>query len=228
MPEGELKKLKMIGYTDSEFKNKADSGEFTTLVNPEKYNLSYKIEYDDQQGQGSSSVPAKFTKIKPQDFEIEFLFDSTGVIAPPNGSSGSVQDELDKFRSIAFTYNGDEHRPNFIKLVWGSLLFKGVLMSMDVEYKLFKPSGEPIRATAKCSFKGHQDDEERAAEEKKSSPDLTHVRQVKAGDTLPLMTHRIYGDSKYYLEVAKYNKLSNFRKLTPGQQIVFPPIEKQS
>jgi len=228
MPEGELKKLKMIGYTDSEFKNQADSGEFTTLVNPEKYNLSYKIEYDDEQGQGSSSVPAKFTKIKPQDFEIEFLFDSTGVIAPPSGSSDSVQDELDKFRAIAFTYNGDEHRPNFLKLVWGSLLFKGVLMSMDIEYKLFKPSGEPIRAVAKCSFKGHQDDEERAAEEKKSSPDLTHVRLVKAGDTLPLMTHRIYGDSKYYLEVAKYNKLSNFRKLTPGQQIVFPPIEKQS
>ena len=67
---------------------------------------------------------------------------------------------------------------------------------------------------------------QRAAREKKSSPDLTHERVVKEGDNLPLMTYRIYGDPKYYLEVARVNGLTNFRKLTPGQKIVFPPIEK--
>lgn len=228
MGEGELKKLKIIGYEDAKFSEskKVQEGEFTTLVNPEKYNLKYNIEYNDKNAPGTSSGPAKFNKMDPQDFEIEFLFDSTGVI--PSTSNGSVQDEIDKFRKIVFDYNGEKHRPNFIKIIWGALLFKGVFVSLDLEYKLFKPSGDPIRAVAKCSFKGHQDDEERAAEENKSSPDLTHVRQVKGGDTLPLMTYRIYGDSKYYLEVAKFNKLSNFRKLTPGQQIVFPPIDKQS
>jgi hypothetical protein len=228
MGEGHLKKLKIIGYEDAKFSEskKVQEGEFTTLVNPEKYNLKYNIEYNDKNAPGTSSGPAKFVKMEPQDFEIEFLFDSTGVI--PAKSEDSVQEEIDKFRKIVFDYNGEKHRPNFIKIIWGALLFKGVFVSLDLEYKLFKPNGDPIRAVAKCSFKGHQDDEERAADENKNSPDLTHVRQVKGGDTLPLMTHRIYGDSKYYLEVAKFNKLSNFRKLTPGQQIVFPPIDKKS
>jgi nucleoid-associated protein YgaU len=63
-------------------------------------------------------------------------------------------------------------------------------------------------------------------EENNSSPDLTHYRVIKKGDTLPLMCYRIYGDSKYYIQVAKANKLSNFRHLKEGEEIFFPPIAK--
>jgi nucleoid-associated protein YgaU len=58
------------------------------------------------------------------------------------------------------------------------------------------------------------------------SPDLTHIRLVKAGDTLPEMCFNIYGDPRYYLDVARQNRLDNFRKLEPGTRIFFPPIEK--
>jgi nucleoid-associated protein YgaU len=93
---------------------------------------------------------------------------------------------------------------------------------------LFKPDGTPLRATARAKFKGFVEDDLRVAKENNSSSDLTHIREVKEGDTLPLMTFRIYGDSKYYLEVAKVNRITNFRKLTVGQKIFFPPIEKVS
>lgn len=42
------------------------------------------------------------------------------------------------------------------------------------------------------------------------------------------MSHRIYGDSKYYLEVARVNEITSFRKLEVGKEIFFPPIEKTS
>ncbi len=42
------------------------------------------------------------------------------------------------------------------------------------------------------------------------------------------MCYRIYGDPKYYLEVAKVNGLGNFRFLKPGTDLIFPPIEKTS
>jgi nucleoid-associated protein YgaU len=111
---------------------------------------------------------------------------------------------------------------------WGTLLFKGILAEMTIEYKLFSPEGVPLRAVVKASFKGIVEDLLRLAKENNNSPDLTHVRIVKEGDTLPLMTFRIYGDSKYYLQVAEANNLTNFRRLKPGQQIKFPPIEKVS
>jgi nucleoid-associated protein YgaU len=95
---------------------------------------------------------------------------------------------------------------------------------MNITFKLFKPDGTPLRAVAKAKFKGFVEDNLRIAKENNNSPDLTHVRIVKEGDTLPLMTFRIYGDSEYYLEIAKVNKLPNFRKLKAGQKIIFPPI----
>ena len=79
---------------------------------------------------------------------------------------------------------------------------------------------------AKVKFKGSIEEKKRVAKENNNSPDLTHRRTVKAGDTLPLMCYQIYGDSKYYLQVAEVNDLGNFRSLTPGQNILFPPLEK--
>jgi nucleoid-associated protein YgaU len=42
-----------------------------------------------------------------------------------------------------------------------------------------------------------------------------------------LMCYRIYGDPKYYLQVAEANGISNFRKLIPGTDITFPPLHKK-
>ncbi|PON10328.1 hypothetical protein C2W62_50650, partial [Candidatus Entotheonella serta] len=65
----------------------------------------------------------------------------------------------------------------------------------------------------------------RARKEGKSSPDLSHTRLVKRGDTLPLLTKEIYGTSSHYLRVAQVNGLDDFRNLTPGQTLFFPPLE---
>jgi nucleoid-associated protein YgaU len=54
------------------------------------------------------------------------------------------------------------------------------------------------------------------------------VRMVKLGDTLPQLCHLIYGDPRYYLQIADRNGLANFRILTPGLTLKFPPIAKTS
>ena len=166
---------------------------------------------------------------------MDFLFDRTGVITDynPSGEGGSntfkdegrgVNDDVDHFKKVVFDYNGEKHKPNYLTIAWGTLLFKGTLSEMEIQFKLFKPDGTPLRAVAKAKFKGFVEETLRVANENSNTPDLTHVREVKEWDTLPLMTFRIYGDSKYYLEVAKANRITNFRKLTVGQKIFFPPV----
>ncbi len=234
---GELSKLKIRAYKDEQFTEQVADGEFYTLLNPENYTYKYKIEQNDDQASGTSTTAPKFNKTLPQDLGLEFVFDRTGVLVN-YGASGSADDktfndegsgiidDVELFKKVIFDYNGDEHKPNYLIISWGTLLFKGCLSEMDITFKLFKSDGAPLRAVAKATFKGFVEDNLRAAIENNSSPDLTHVRTVKEGDTLPLMTYRIYGDSKYYLEVAKSNNLANFRKLKAGQRIYFPPIEK--
>lgn len=237
---GELIKLQIKAYRDEQFNNEVANGEFTTLLNPEKYVFKYKVEQNRRQASGTSASSPRYNRTPPEDLDLEFIFDRTGVLmnygdhttTDDNELSADegmgIADDVDLFKRVVFDYNGDEHRPNYLIISWGALLFKGVLTEMDITFKLFSPDGKPLRATANAKFTGFIEDNLRVAIENNSSPDLTHIRIVNEGDTLPLMTYRIYGDSKYYLEVAKANKISNFRKLRVGQQIFFPPIEKVS
>lgn len=226
MNEGKLEKLKLVAYSDAEFSNKVGDGEFSTLLNPEKYLYKYKIEQNEDQAAGTSAAPIKFSKKLPEELELEFVFDRTGVIPEKGRTADGIIDDLEHFKKVILEYNGDQHKPNYVMISWGSLLFKGSLIEMTVEFKLFRPDGTPLRAIVKAKFKGFVEDNLRAAKENNSSPDLTHYRVVKAGESLPMMAYRIYGDSKYYLEVAKANGLINFRNIQPGQELYFPPLQK--
>ena len=81
-----------------------------------------------------------------------------------------------------------------------------------------------MRAKLSPKFEQYISPEKLAAQARTSSPDLTHYRTVNAGDTLPLMCHRIYQDSKYYIEIARVNDLLDFRNLEPGRRVFFPPL----
>ncbi|SEI84915.1 hypothetical protein SAMN05192553_101527 [Cyclobacterium xiamenense] len=227
MNEGKLEKLKVVAYSDPEFNEKVAGGEFSTLLNPEKYLYRYKIDQNEDQAPGTSAAPTRFNKKLPEELDLDFLFDRTGIVPGKEAIEAGVIDDIEHFKKVVLDYNGEEHKPNYVLISWGSLLFKGCLTEMSLEFKLFRADGTPLRALAKAKFKGFVEDNLRAAKENNSSPDLTHFRTVKAGDTLPLMAHRIYGDPAYYLEVAKANKLVNFRNLKPGQAIYFPPLQKQ-
>ncbi|MFD0861705.1 LysM peptidoglycan-binding domain-containing protein [Sungkyunkwania multivorans] len=241
MSGGDLTKLIIKCYKDETFQDEIKELEYTALLNPDKYSQIFKTEYKKEQGSGSSNTAPKFTRSPPPDLDLELLFDRTGVIAhygkDENGDASEyvykdygtgISKDIEDFKKTVYAYNGDSHKPNYLWILWGDLNFQGVLTEMSFEYKLFRSDGTPLRAIAKVKFISVIEDNKRAAAENNSSPDLTHYRTAKAGDTLPLMTYDIYGDSKYYLEVAKANNIINFRTLQAGQKVFFPPIKKTS
>lgn len=220
----QLEKLYILSYSDQAYSNVVGAP-FYALINPETYTYRYKIEFCESQAPGTSGVALKFNKIPPQEFNFDFLFDGTGVIDGATAAKTPVADQLDEFRHKLLLYQGEIHRPYYLKIHWGTLLFKGVLTAMDIEFKLFAPDGSPIRAMAKCSFKGTVEENLRVALENPMSPDITHERRVTATDRLPLMTKKIYNDQQYYIDVAGYNQLDGFRHLTTGATLFFPPTE---
>jgi hypothetical protein len=222
----QLEKLYIVPYSDPEYTTIAGPP-FFTLMNPETYTYRYKIEFCETQAPGTSGVALKFNKMPPQEFNFDFLFDSTGVITSLLTPPIPVADQLDIFRHGILQYQGNIHRPFYLKIHWGTLLFKGVLTSMEIEFKLFSPDGSPIRAIAKCAFKGTIEENLRVAIENPMSPDITHERKVAANDKLPLMTKKIYNDQKYYIDVAGFNRLDSFRNVETGIRLLFPPTSEQ-
>lgn len=227
---GKLEKMLILAFSDSK---KAESGgvaeaddSFEALINPETYTLDYKLKFSDGgQGQGTSGKQLKYQYTEPAEMSFEFLFDNTGII--DGKPRDSVADDIKRFKEVLIEYKGDAHEPRHFKLVWGkNSIFKGRVTALSITHKLFNGTGTPIRALAKVTFKSSIEEEKRAAKEDKKSPDLTHVRKVRLGDTLPQLCFEIYGDPRYYIQVARENALINFRRLEPGETIVFPAIEK--
>ena len=89
-------------------------------------------------------------------------------------------------------------------------------------------STSATRAVASASFTGSVEERLRVAIDAPASPDITHTRRVREGETLLQLAQEIYGNPRYYVELARANRLSNFRKLTTGQILTFPHIEKNS
>jgi len=216
-----LEKLIIEPFTDAEYSASAGDS-FTVMVNPDEYSRTFKIDYSKQQASGSSGSPMKYFKSVPETITLNFFLDGTGALS--SDTATDVMTAMDSFRTAAYEYNGDIHSPNYCKISWGTLIFKGRLIDYTVNYTLFKPDGTPLRAKVKATFTEATDPSTLASQEKKSSPDMTHVKTVVAGDTLPLMCQQVYGSPSYYLQVARFNQLNKFRDLEPGSQLVFPPL----
>lgn len=201
-----------------------DSRQFKFSVNPEKYDHSFAISYSDQAPVGKSEVTTKFDKTEPETVNIRTLLDCTGALGDGDEPPRDVKSQLKELSDIVYRYDGDQHEPNPVQILWGSQIFIGRLKSMKVDSTLFKASGEPLRAMLDLEFKSYVSSEEEALRANRSSPDMSHLVEVRAGDTLPLLCHRIYRDSSYYIEVARHNNLTDFRDLEPGSKLHFPPL----
>lgn len=218
---GRLEKLLIIAYEKPDYSG-SPASKFESYLNPNEITLSYELEWDAAQGSGSTNSRMNFKKAKPGDLSLTFFIDGTGA----DGRELKVQEKVEEFQVVT-GYNSKIHRANYLKVMWGTLAVKRcVLKSASIAYKLFKPDGVPLRAVITATFTDNSDDKTRMAMAQDESPDLTHIRLVKAGDTLPQMCFNIYGDPRYYLDVALQNRLDNFRQLKPGTRIFFPPIQK--
>lgn len=230
----EVAKLKIVAFEDVDFNNETGE-EFTVMYNPNTFNQSYTSVWVEETPQGGTAETQSYRRLKSDSVTFDFLFDGTGVsgvgetaidLNPEVGEVGYVQEQINAFLELTQGLNGTTHEPNFLQLSWGTFIFNGVMSNATVTYKLFHSSGAPLRASINATFKQSVSRTEQAAAARLTSPDLTHFKIVKEGETLPQIAKKTYGDSRFYLEIARVNNINNFRNLKAGQQLVLPPIEK--
>ena len=215
----QLTKMKIVAYKDPDFSSQI--GSYDCLVNPENYKKKNEQQYSSSDTTNGSSVQISKYKGGGQNlFELNLFFDGTGVI-----SQDAVDSKIQEVKDLMYEYNGDIHEPNYLRVYWGTQsLFQGRLKNWNVNYTMLDMDGTPLRAEVTATLVESISAKKKALEEKKNSADLTHVRTVVDGDSLPLMCYRIYGDSSFYMKVARYNDLVDFRAIKPGDVIVFPPV----
>jgi len=220
-----LEKLKICAFDDVERGDKPVL-EFEAMFNPTSYSQTYAIEWARQQGVNSTGTELTYSRSLPGELTLDLVVDGTGVneMGIVAVTQKSVSERVQELLDVTFNYNGAIHESNYLIVTWGKLSFSCRLSSLTVNYTRFNRDGAPLRAELKVSLVSDESNKKRAQQEQRTSPDLMHSRIVREGDTLPLLTKEIYGSSARYLDVARYNELDHFRSLTPGREILFPPL----
>ncbi|HEY0921272.1 MULTISPECIES: CIS tube protein [Rheinheimera] len=204
-------------------------GQFQAMINPASLNhqlgISYNTDNSNNLPVGKSAVESKLSQYQQEKLSFDLVLDGTGVVPVSAQQEPDVSKQIKQLKNVVYHYVGEKHEPSIVKLQWGqSFSFVGRLNSMTVDYTLFKPGGDPLRAKIKLNFGSYMSNKQEALKADRQSPDLTHQVLVKAGDTLPNLCYRIYRDSSYYLAVAEFNQLDSVSVLTPGRQLYFPPL----
>ncbi|MEM7371300.1 MAG: peptidoglycan-binding protein [Bacteroidota bacterium] len=196
---------------------------FKADINPTKWSHKGAIKFDSETTPSNASQTNAHKGYDGDGLDVELLLDGTVIYSD---DAKTVKEQVEQLYKSVYNFDGEVHQPRYLIVSYGEFGFKCKLENINVEYQLFTPEGEPIRAKVSLSFKGavHPKASELAAH--KRSPDLTRILTVRQGDTLPIMCDKLYKSPHYYLQVAEINGLTNFRELEIGAQILFPPLEK--
>ena len=195
---------------------------FLAMFNPENLSIRESIDWTANTPVGSPGADLHYKSTRPRTFTLDLTIDGTGVNT--NGVKIPVTAQVALFRAATTGVRGTLHKPAFLLVQYGLFICTCALNNSTVNYTMFDMFGLPIRAKINASFTERTIATLSDVLGMLSSPDLTHYKTVQEGDLLPLMTYMVYNKQEYYLQVAKVNRLKNFRKLKAGTNLVFPPI----
>lgn len=211
-------------FSDKNFSTQY-KGDITLQVNPSEIKFEKGIEYRKDMQLGALGGSSVFDRYREQCFSFETVLDATGVL-PKDEDVAGIQELINQLEDRMYMYNSEGHRPPYVMVVWGEVIFKGQLSKMETQFTMFGANGLPLRAKIALSFKGFMADAEERKRAGKSSPDMSHLVVLEAGETIASVCQRIYGDSLLVDEVARLNGLSGFRNVAAGTELLFPHLKK--
>jgi nucleoid-associated protein YgaU len=198
--------------------------ELTALFNPEQISISKSANWRLAPASERDVPTSQFTHGEPATLSLDLLFDTYESGKDVLSYTGEI------FKLTTVQAHGNLHRPPLCRLRWGTFTlddFQWVLTSLTQRFSLFLANGTPVRANLTCSFQQWRSDEEEAKLLNKQSADVAKTHTVRRGDTLSAIAAEQYEDSTLWRPIAEANRLTNPRRLTPGQVLVIPALRER-
>lgn len=230
MDSGQLSHLVLTRYTVAKdgttSVDVAEAARFEVQINPADFKHTCGLRYDKQQPHGANAVHPRFSAVDDESVSFSMVLDGTGVVPLSGGGQREdVKAQMKRLHSIVYDYVGAKKEPPHVRLLWGALIFFGRLQTLNTQYTLFKPSGDPLRARVDLSFIGAMSQQESTLVSNRAVAPVPTTVYVEDGDTLEKLCVAKYGNADRMLEVARENNLTRLYPLTPGTRLVLPPKE---
>lgn len=194
------------------------SGEaFDVLFNPEEYSLAQDVNFAAHNVPGLSSPILQFVHGNLRTLTMELFFDTTDAAT-------DVRDETEKVVRLA-AIDSELHAPPPVTISWGSLLFTGVLSSVNQTFSRFLADGRPVRARLDVTFSELIDPDREAREVNRQTADFSKLHVVSDGETLSALAARYYQDPTAWRAIALANRLDDPRvDLFAGRELAVPSL----
>ncbi len=190
---------------------------FDVLFNPEEYTLSKDNNFASHNVPGLSSPILQFVHGNLRTLTMELFFDTTDA-------ARDVRQETEKVVRLA-AIDSQLHAPPPVAISWGSLLFTGVLSSVNQTFSRFLSDGRPVRAKLDVTWSELIDPERESREVNRQTADFSKLHVVTAGETLADIAAQHYDDPAQWRAIALANGLDDPRAdLFAGRQLAVPRL----
>ncbi|MGH3622029.1 MAG: peptidase M23 [Sciscionella sp.] len=195
--------------------------------NPDKLALSKSTEWRRKPSRmASQSALPEFVGSGPRSLSLEIFLDATAT------HDNSVEKNVEQLmlacvptpRSLA----SRKPASPWVRFDWGTAKttsFDGVLSNLSVSYTLFDVDGKPLRAMCSLSI------EEATVDPPGQNPtsgslEGRSTHRVVAGESLPMLAWREYGDATAWRVIAEANEIEDPMVLVPGSELVVPGLDE--
>jgi|GEM_PF-843466 len=223
----DISKLVIKGYKKDPTGPKSSPNElikqFKALIQPNNVFIEKGVQFSQNDTANTNFVKKQYHGYSPVTFGMELILDSTKKNI--DGTVYTIKDKVKELEDTIYIYEGEIHKPLYLRVTWGDIDYYSHIKKYDIKYYLFSIEGKPARARISLTFESYASPEYLERRANNQSPDMTHVKTFREGDNILSMSREVYGDSKYFVQVAEYNDLINFRNIKPGTQLIFPPLK---
>ena len=188
--------------------------------NPTEYALQGGVHYAQMPVPGLHTPIQQFIRGEGDQLTLELFLDRTNQ---RSGDATSVQADLDALRTFV-RIDPALHAPPVCEFRWGHVVFTGTVTSIAERYLLFSPGGSVLRARVNLTLRAYKSAEVQLRELHLQSPDRTHVRILREGETLAAIAHEAYGDPRHWRAIAEANDIDRPRFVRPGTALKVPAL----
>jgi nucleoid-associated protein YgaU len=191
--------------------------------NPNKISVSKSVEWRRTPSRmASQSALPEFVGSGPRSLTVEVFLDATAK--HDNSVEQRVRQLMVACVPTSRSLSAKKPASPWVRLEWGSeqtTSFNAVLTSFSVDYSLFDVDGKPLRAT--CSLTLEEASTGTPGQNPTSgSREARRTHRVVAGDSLPQLAWREYGDATAWRVIAEANELDDPMVLAPGSELLVP------
>ena len=197
--------------------------EFDCLFNPSEYTITNEKSYTWASPIGIDQPVKQYAGSQVPSLDIELFFD-TYMTPLAEDQKEDVRLYTDKILK-AMSIDAGLHEPPEVRIVWGSLDFKGVIVKATQTFTMFLESGKPVRAKVSMTIQATETMEEQLKKVPLESPDRTKHRKLSQSESLWMLAHNEYKDPKMWKLIAKENGIANPRFVKTGKVLKIPSID---